>query len=120
HIDGLFDPAGYLRRLQAAVFQERLIAFLGDGERAAEADALQEWARAEALLQPSGPVAQPLFVVVEKILSGAESLPAWPADGTTGYDFLNDASRLFVNPRNAPTMRGCYRPFTALADSFAD
>ena len=41
------------------------------------------------------------FVVVEKILSQGETLPAdWPVDGTTGYDFLNDVAGLFVDGRN--------------------
>ncbi|HLP77787.1 MAG TPA: alpha-amylase family glycosyl hydrolase, partial [Candidatus Paceibacterota bacterium] len=42
--------------------------------------------KAAECLKPSGP----LYIVVEKILSGDESLPDdWPVDGTTGYDFLN-------------------------------
>ena len=36
---------------------------------------------------------------VEKILAPGERLrPAWPASGTTGYDFLNDCERMFVEP----------------------
>jgi (1->4)-alpha-D-glucan 1-alpha-D-glucosylmutase len=34
---------------------------------------------------------------VEKILEPGEELRPWPVEGTTGYDFLNDAMALFVN-----------------------
>jgi (1->4)-alpha-D-glucan 1-alpha-D-glucosylmutase len=37
-------------------------------------------------------------VWVEKILGPGEELRAWPVEGTTGYDFLNDAQALFVDP----------------------
>ena len=36
--------------------------------------------------------------MVEKILTGAEELPAeWPVQGTTGYEFLNVVNGLFVD-----------------------
>jgi (1->4)-alpha-D-glucan 1-alpha-D-glucosylmutase len=39
------------------------------------------------------------WVVVEKVLAAGERLPlAFQVDGTTGYDFLNVVSRLFVDP----------------------
>lgn len=38
------------------------------------------------------------YVVVEKILATDEPLPDdWPVDGTTGYDFLDQVNRLFVD-----------------------
>ena len=40
-----------------------------------------------------------LYVIVEKILAPGERLrESWPVHGTTGYDYLKAASRLFVNP----------------------
>ncbi|MCS0502237.1 malto-oligosyltrehalose synthase [Ancylobacter mangrovi] len=36
-------------------------------------------------------------VFVEKILEPGEVLPAWPIDGTTGYERLNDINALFVD-----------------------
>ncbi len=83
HVDGLFDPADYLKKLQAAAGGS-------------------------------------LDLVVEKILSGGETLPGWPTDGTTGYDFLNDVSRLFVNPRNARSMRQVYERLTGRTDPFSE
>jgi (1->4)-alpha-D-glucan 1-alpha-D-glucosylmutase len=37
-------------------------------------------------------------VWVEKILEPVEQLRDWPVEGTTGYEFLNDAQSLFVDP----------------------
>jgi (1->4)-alpha-D-glucan 1-alpha-D-glucosylmutase len=37
-------------------------------------------------------------VWVEKILHPGEELRDWPVDGTVGYEFLNDAAALFVDP----------------------
>lgn len=40
-----------------------------------------------------------VWTVAEKILVGAERLPAdWPCEGTTGYDALNRITGLFVDP----------------------
>jgi (1->4)-alpha-D-glucan 1-alpha-D-glucosylmutase len=66
-------------------------------------------------LQKNGP----LYVVVEKILCGDERLPRdWPADGTTGYDFLNRANGLFVDGRNADAFGQIYREFTGENSNF--
>jgi (1->4)-alpha-D-glucan 1-alpha-D-glucosylmutase len=51
-------------------------------------------------------------VWVEKILSRshppspqpAEALREWPVEGTVGYEFLNDAAALFVDPAGAPAL----------------
>jgi (1->4)-alpha-D-glucan 1-alpha-D-glucosylmutase len=37
-------------------------------------------------------------VWVEKILEPSERLRDWPVEGTTGYEFANDVTALFVNP----------------------
>ena len=37
-------------------------------------------------------------VWVEKILHSGEALPPWPVSGTVGYEFLNDALGLYVDP----------------------
>jgi len=46
-------------------------------------------------------------VWVEKILEGSEHLRDWPVQGTTGYEFANDSTALFVDP-------AAEEPFTAL------
>jgi (1->4)-alpha-D-glucan 1-alpha-D-glucosylmutase len=63
-------------------------------------------------------------VWVEKILDPGERLRAdWPVDGTVGYEFLNDAAALFVDPRAEEDftalwaeVSGDARPFGAYAE----
>jgi (1->4)-alpha-D-glucan 1-alpha-D-glucosylmutase len=83
HIDGLYDPMGYLAQLRSRLAPER-------GRRPAS----------------------PLYVVVEKILAEEEDLPAeWPVQGTTGYDFLNLVNGVFVNAGGARTLGETYARF---------
>lgn len=94
HVDGLYDPLGYLRRLQS-----RLSA--GDGAP-----------------QRRGPG---FYVIVEKILAADETLPRdWPVSGTTGYDFLNSVNRLFVDADGLPALDETYARFTGSPVDFAD
>jgi len=59
---------------------------------------------------------KPIYVVIEKILSGDEPMPAeWPINGTTGYDFSNLVNGLFVDTTAAAKMRRMYRGFLAQA-----
>ena len=89
HPDGLWDPKHYLEQLQAACGQAS---------------------------QPTEP---PLYVVLEKILTGDETLPAnWPVSGTTGYDFLNRVNGLFVNGANRDTLDRIYHDFTGEHNDF--
>jgi (1->4)-alpha-D-glucan 1-alpha-D-glucosylmutase len=91
HVDGLFDPRDYLRRLRSRVDEER---------------------------PPDGP---PVYVVVEKILAPDEPLPTdWPVEGTTGYDFTNAVNGLFVDTRHGRAMDDVYRRFTGERTAFAD
>ncbi len=58
-------------------------------------------------------IAEGAYVVVEKILSADEELePAWPVEGTTGYDFLNASALLFVD-------RGAEEAMTRIYSTFA-
>lgn len=94
HVDGLYDPATYLRQLQGRVSS----ALSGD--------------------DASG---RPLFLVVEKILGRAERLPDdWPVYGTTGYDFLNLVNGLFVDGANERLMSDLYARFTGVRVRFED
>jgi (1->4)-alpha-D-glucan 1-alpha-D-glucosylmutase len=52
------------------------------------------------------------YVIVEKILSGAEELPReWPVAGTTGYEYLNAVNRMFVHPQGAREIEKVYFRF---------
>jgi (1->4)-alpha-D-glucan 1-alpha-D-glucosylmutase len=84
HIDGLFDPQGYLAWLRSAA-------------------------------------PRPVYLVVEKILSGRETLPDdWPVDGMTGYGFLNDVTGLFIDRERAARLRRVYVQVTDRREPFTD
>ncbi|WP_328394918.1 malto-oligosyltrehalose synthase [Streptomyces sp. NBC_00390] len=52
------------------------------------------------------------WIVVEKILTGDERLPAgWPVAGTTGYDALRHVDGLFTDPDGAGQLAERYREF---------
>ncbi|MGD0118188.1 MAG: malto-oligosyltrehalose synthase, partial [Candidatus Binatus sp.] len=60
------------------------------------------------------------WIVAEKILLGSESLrESWPIEGTTGYDFLNVAGRLFVDPAGEQPLTDFYREFTGESADYA-
>jgi (1->4)-alpha-D-glucan 1-alpha-D-glucosylmutase len=115
HVDGLSDPEGYLERLN----------WMGDG-RLAVGDNTGALVVAEPILTPivhrrSRTVDRPVFV--EKILATDEELPqSWPVDGTTGYEFLNDAEDLFLHPQGAEDIELFYRRMRRLPQgtSFGD
>ena len=89
HIDGLFDPAGYCRRLNARI---REVRGGGGGD---------------------------FYIVVEKILAHHERLPeGWPVSGTTGYDFLNQLNGLFVDPAGERPLIRAYQRFTGARATF--
>lgn len=91
HPDGLYDPAGYLRRLQ------------------------KEAARAK------GKEEQQTYVVVEKILASHEHLPEdWPVAGTIGYDFLNQLNGLFVDAAGERGIERAYRRFLGRGMDFEE
>lgn len=74
HIDGLAAPGAYLRRLRAALAQ-----------------AAPARARTGLATEP--------YLVVEKILADDERIdPRWAADGTTGYDFMDQVGALLHAP----------------------
>jgi (1->4)-alpha-D-glucan 1-alpha-D-glucosylmutase len=65
-----------------------------DGLRVDHPDGLADPAGYLARLREAG--AQRVWV--EKILHTDEALRDWPVEGTVGYEFLNDAAALFVDP----------------------
>ena len=92
HPDGLYDPAQYFERLRQAI--------------------------AAAVNDPEN---ESRYVVIEKILTGAERLPAgWPICGTTGYDFANLVNGLFVDPAAVSRFERIYRNFIGDTIDFDD
>lgn len=116
HLDGLFDPGGYVERLQEAVLQEWLANLAPDNPPSEEWQrAVRQWRQAERRADPGGVADRPFWVVAEKILSPGEVLPdSWPLYGTSGYDFLNDLNRLFVDATNSKRLKKVYGRFTGL------
>ncbi|MFO7728394.1 MAG: malto-oligosyltrehalose synthase [Desulfonatronovibrio sp.] len=52
------------------------------------------------------------WIVAEKILEHGEELPEdWPVQGTTGYDFLNMAGGLFIDPQGEKPLTDFYAGF---------
>jgi (1->4)-alpha-D-glucan 1-alpha-D-glucosylmutase len=64
--------------------------------------------------------AEPLYILVEKILARYEGLPNWPIAGGTGYDFVNQVLALFVDPAGEAAMTRLYRQLTARDADFDD
>jgi (1->4)-alpha-D-glucan 1-alpha-D-glucosylmutase len=86
HPDGLHDPAQYFERLQRSI--------------------------AVATNNSESNGNGPHYVVIEKILSGSERLPAeWPVCGTTGYDFANLVNGVFVDHAAVMRLERIYRNF---------
>lgn len=101
HVDGLYDPAAYLRRLQEECLRVRI----EDG-----------WTGTPNGLRTTPPATSPacplFYVVGEKILMQDEQLPRdWPVHGATGYAFLNSVGGLFVDSLNARKFDGMYGRF---------
>ncbi len=59
-------------------------------------------------------------VWVEKILEGSEQLRDWPVCGTTGYEFANDVTGLFVDPSAEESLTELYASFTGERRTFAE
>jgi (1->4)-alpha-D-glucan 1-alpha-D-glucosylmutase len=86
HPDGLYLPQEYFEKLQ------------------------QHCAEALGIPLPSDKRA--IYLVVEKILTGHETLPrTWPVHGTTGYEFAKEVTQLQVDASAESTFTNVYRRF---------
>lgn len=102
HPDGLLDPEQYFRDVQEACRRELTERFSGRAPDDAERD-------------------RPFYVAVEKILSSEERLDSsWAVHGTTGYEFLNALSGIFVKRENRQRMLALYEGFTCRTERFDD
>jgi len=59
-------------------------------------------------------------VWVEKILHTGEPLRDWPVEGTVGYEFLNDATALFVDPAGEAELTDLFAQLTGETRTFAE
>jgi (1->4)-alpha-D-glucan 1-alpha-D-glucosylmutase len=117
HPDGLWDPAGYFRRLQ-----ESYLEAVGDGGQAQRRGEL--WMGDGEVPQPPTPISQlpkPLYIVAEKILARGERLPEdWAIHGTSGYDYLNALNGIFVDGANEKRFTEIYADFIGTRLRFDD
>jgi (1->4)-alpha-D-glucan 1-alpha-D-glucosylmutase len=96
HIDGLVDPREYCHRLR-----ERLT------ERQAQRPPQFGDTRA--------------YLVVEKILAAGETLPGdWDADGTTGYDFMDDVGALLHDASGEAPLTAAWNELAGSETSFVE
>jgi malto-oligosyltrehalose synthase len=95
HVDGLSDPAGYCGMLRQ---------------------------RLEALTErrpQSVPHGAP-YIVVEKILLRGEALPkSWHTDGTSGYDFMNEANAVQHDADGEPILGALWASISGRCADFA-
>lgn len=117
HMDGLYNPSDYLGRLQRVCFLQRELGLLEhtagrklpeDEERELETELHRRY---DDLLT-SKPRFRPFYVIGEKILMKGEKLPEeWPVFGTTGYEFANQVTGLFVDAGNGKESDAVYTKF---------
>jgi (1->4)-alpha-D-glucan 1-alpha-D-glucosylmutase len=114
------DLAG-VRQEDQSVFEEthRLVLALVrdglvDGLRIDHPDGLADPARYLSRLRDRGAER----VWVEKILEPGERVREWPISGTVGYEFLNDACALFVDPAGEPALTALWQRVSGDARGF--
>jgi (1->4)-alpha-D-glucan 1-alpha-D-glucosylmutase len=94
HIDGLAQPSAYCHRVRRR---------LGELER----------------VRPAGAPQGRAYFIVEKILARNESIPiGWDVDGTTGYDFMDEASALLHDERGEQPLGDLWRRISGRPDHF--
>jgi len=89
---------------------------LVDGLRIDHPDGLADPARYLRDLRDRGAE----HVWVEKILGPGEELRDWRVEGTTGYEFANDVTALFVDPAGGAPLTELYAELTGERRTFAE
>ena len=81
-----------------------------DGIRVDHPDGLRDPRQYFVQLRQSAP---DVWIIGEKILEAGERFRSdWPIDGTTGYDYLNQANGLFIESGNEQAFTEIYEAFT--------
>ncbi|MGZ4955684.1 MAG: malto-oligosyltrehalose synthase [Methylobacter sp.] len=93
HADGLYDPAAYYQRLN-----KKIAAVLKSG---------------------TDQDTPPIYIVAEKIVANYEYLSNnWPIHGTTGYEFANIVSGVFIDGSAEKSFAHCYARFIGHRQDF--
>jgi (1->4)-alpha-D-glucan 1-alpha-D-glucosylmutase len=94
HVDGLSDPPGYCRRLRQRLTELQ-------GKRPVDA------AQGRA------------YLVIEKILGAGEDLSGdWDVDGTSGYDFMNQVSKVQHDAGGKVRLEALWHALSGRPDAF--
>jgi len=125
HTDGLYDPPGYLKKLQGTHLLRRVFQAIHqkDPTRFADKAVSQDLiTHIEAVLSELEFTSKPsVYLVVEKILERKEQLPEeWMVHGTVGYDFLNSLNGLFIQQDHEKQISELYADFAKLRLDFSD
>ena len=89
-----------------------------DGLRIDHVDGLRD--PAAYLHRLRAAVGPDVLIVVEKILSRDESLPAWPVEGTTGYDAAAAIGAVLRDSHGAERLRQAYVDLTGLPERYRE
>ena len=96
HVDGLASPRDYCRKLRRRL-------------------------QTAALSRPSELQEGPSVLWIEKILAPHERLASdWLTDGTTGYDFMNDAAAVLHDPAGEEPLTSLWTGMTGRPGKFDD
>jgi len=96
HVDGLASPRDYCRKLRRRL-------------------------QTVALSRPAELQDTPVVLWIEKILAPHECLASdWLTDGTTGYDFMNDASAVLHDPAGEAPLTTLWTSMTGRPGAFED
>jgi len=126
HVDGLFLPAAYLKRLQKYYFIETCLFLassqlkIGDYDPSIlKTDLLERLGPRNIGTKPASDTLKSLYIVVEKILGDKETIRSnWPVEGTTGYEFACSLNGIYINKKNATAISNIYKTFTGNNQSF--
>ena len=116
HPDGLWDPERYFHDVQAAYLREAVRAEMQVDDDATWQQMVPDLMRViHAELQGIAESDRnwPVWTVAEKILEHGEGLPqTWKTNGTVGYEFMQAATGVLVNPTSRAMFDTVYRRFT--------
>jgi (1->4)-alpha-D-glucan 1-alpha-D-glucosylmutase len=119
HLDGMLNPRQYLTRVQMLYTASQCFGAEPQpplADNGIEIEVQNAFGQSEAARS-----IPPLYCVVEKILEPGEELPEeWPVDGTSGYEFANLLSGVFVDTRNEEAFTKLYHRVLGRTVNFND
>lgn len=112
HTDGLWDPERYFHDFQAAFVRASVLERLQtDGEEIISSLDQEIRSALQEIQEQHRP--WPVWTVAEKILEHGEVLPqSWKLEGTVGYEFMQAANGVLVNPQSRALFDTIYARYT--------